>query len=142
MISFHVDDQPCGQPRARARYGKGPKGVYNPPGPAREWRKIVEIAAKPHRPSKPLGGAVYLSLLFAFKRPKSHYRTGRFAHLLKKSAPEDHIQKPDLDNLEKLVMDCLKRVQFYRDDSQINKKKTKKQWTEMSPGVWVHVKGN
>lgn len=103
---------------------------------------MIEIEAKQHRPGEPFKGAVRLSLCFEFKRPKSHYRTGRFAHLLKESAPEEHLQKPDLDNLEKLIMDCLKRVQFYRDDSQVNKKKERKVWTENTPGVWIEVEGD
>ena len=71
-----------------------------------------------HRPSEPLTKPLYLALVFYFKRPKSHYRTGRYKHLLKDKAPEYHTTKPDIDNLVKFVADSLNKV-FYEDDSQV-----------------------
>lgn len=65
-----------------------------------------------------LKGALFMSLLFVFPRPKSHYGTGKNACILKKSAPQHHITKPDNDNLQKFVKDCL-NGEVYRDDSQI-----------------------
>jgi len=141
MISFHVDGDPQGQPRPRARY-KGPKGVYTPSGKAKQWARTVEAIAAQHRPSKPLAGAVRIELFFEFKRPKSHYGMGVWSvNQLKKSAPKEHIQKPDIDNLEALVLNCLTRVQFWHDDAQVNKVEKAKQWTKTMPGVWIQVQG-
>lgn len=138
MISFHVDGDPQGQPRPRARY-KGPKGVYTPSGKAKQWARIVEIIAKQNRPSKPVAGAVSVLLAFAFLRPKSHYRKGRNIQLLRESARMQHVQKPDVDNLAKLVLDCLTRLRFWRDDSQVIELEIKKRWTQTTPGVTISV---
>ena len=65
-----------------------------------------------------------VGFLFRFGRPKSHYRTGRYAHLLKASAPRCHLGKPDLDNLIKAAKDALgdwdgRPALVWADDSQI-----------------------
>ncbi len=140
MISFHVDGAPQGQPRPRARYGKGPRGVYNPPGKAKGWIKTVEAVVAQRRPSDPIAGAVHVSLMFALQRPKSHFGTGRNSRRLKKSTPVDHMQTPDIDNLAKLILDCLTRLRYWHDDAQVIKLEVSKRWDTVMPGVWIHVK--
>ena len=71
------------------------------------------------RPGEPLNGALRLKLTFYMPRPKSHYRTGKRSHVLKAKAPVFHSIKPDLDNLVKLISDCIGRRTFIVDDSQI-----------------------
>ena len=63
-------------------------------------------------------GPVNMWITFYMKRPKSHYRTGKFSNMLKKDAPLYHITKPDVDNLLKFVMDvcCV----LYKDDCQVH----------------------
>lgn len=76
------------------------------------------LQAKQYAPKSPIVGAVKLRVWFCMPRPKSHYRTGKFAGILKDSAPIRHTKKPDIDNLLKLVMDSLNKV-FWKDDSQV-----------------------
>jgi len=65
-------------------------------------------------------GPVFVHSIFYMPRPKSHYGTGRNANTLKASAPKYHTVKPDIDNLEKMVYDCLNRV-IWNDDACIVK---------------------
>lgn len=60
---------------------------------------------------------VTVSLRFYFPRPKSHYRTGRFAQLLRADAPALHTSAPDLDKLVRLVCDALTIAGVWADDS-------------------------
>ena len=55
------------------------------------------------------------------KRPKNHYRTGKFAGLVKDAWQKiSHTKKPDIDNLIKFVMDSLSGINgFFLDDNQI-----------------------
>ena len=76
------------------------------------------LQAKQYAPKSPIVGVVKLRVWFCMPRPKSHYRTGKFAGILKDSAPIRHTKKPDIDNLLKLVMDSLNKV-FWKDDSQV-----------------------
>ena len=59
-----------------------------------------------------------LKLVFFMPRPKNHYRTGKYKHLLKDNMPERHSITPDLDNLVKMVADII-QPQMIVDDSQI-----------------------
>lgn len=63
-------------------------------------------------------------LQFVFGRPKSH-RTSK--GMLKPTAPEHFLQVPDLDNIEKAILDALNKV-AYTDDKQIIGKATMKVW--------------
>jgi len=55
------------------------------------------------------------------KRPKSHYRTGKYKGMVKEkfqSIPMD--KKPDIDNLIKFVLDALQgQNAYFVDDSQV-----------------------
>lgn len=74
------------------------------------------------------GAPVALAVEFVFPRSKSHYGTGRNAHLLKSSAPRYPAKNlGDLDNLVKLVKDALNGI-AYDDDSQIVKVAAAKRW--------------
>ena len=64
-------------------------------------------------------GSVNMFVTFYMKRPKSHYRSGKFADMLKKDAPIFHIKKTDIDNLLNFIMDCCNGI-IYKDDSQVN----------------------
>ena len=68
----------------------------------------------------PKDTALRISLSFYFPRPKAHFRTGRYAHLLKDSAPPywNMIKTPDVDNLVKFVLDAL-NGNLYVDDKQV-----------------------
>ena len=55
-------------------------------------------------------------------RPKNHYRTGKYKHLLKDRFidVEHHIAKPDIDNLVKMIADTIQgKKRIIIDDSQI-----------------------
>ena len=55
------------------------------------------------------------------KRPKKHYRSGKFADMLKeKWIKVPHTKKPDIDNMIKYVLDALQGQNgYFVDDSQI-----------------------
>lgn len=72
-------------------------------------------------------GPVFLSMEFVFDRPKSHYGSGRNSMLIKNNAPVFHTKKPDTDNLDKFVMDCLNGL-IWVDDSQVYKKNSMKRY--------------
>lgn len=116
---------PQPQPRQRhfskkTKSGKTISGNYDP-GTAGSWREVVGLALSQAAPSVPYTGPVYLELTFFMPRPKGHYRTkdGRPSNILKPNAPHFHISRPDRDNLEKLIMDELKRQGYYKDDGQV-----------------------
>lgn len=127
-----------GRPRAfqmRAASGKTFVRVYNPTT-AEGFKSAIAEAAKPHIPFLPLEGPLELSLTFFMPRPKAHFRKNGE---LKPNAPEWHVSKPDRDNLDKTVMDTLKRIGMFKDDSQVCSGRIIKQYAGLGyqPGCVV-----
>ena len=61
---------------------------------------------------------IICTLDFYCKRPKNHYRSGKFADQMKESAPKYNTNNKDLDNMVKFVLDAL-NDKLYVDDCQI-----------------------
>ena len=90
------------------------------------------------RPPAPLDEPLYLILMFYFKRPKAHYRTGSKAGILKDTAPFWHTGTPDVDNLVKFVADAYNGI-FWKDDSRICALYVRKLYSNDKPGVSVRI---
>lgn len=83
------------------------------------WRGIVaDDAAKAMAGAGLIQDPVRVTARFFFPRPKSHYRTGKYAHLLRDDAPFTVDKKPDLDKLQRAIGDALGGV-VLREDSLI-----------------------
>lgn len=67
-------------------------------------------------PDLPFTCPLRVDITFYFARPKNHFRTGKFAGILKPNAPTWHISRPDRDNLDKLILDALSG-KFWINDS-------------------------
>lgn len=140
MIEFTALGIPKAQPRVKACIRGRHAAVYTP-NTAKGWRETVSLTAIQHAPIKPLQGPLELTLEFWMPRPKSHYRTGKFAHILKINAPKWHICKPDRDNLSKAVMDAISDTKMiWIDDSQVCDGPVRKLYCEPRlAGVWVWI---
>lgn len=113
LLTFRADGEPKGQPRARAFAFNGKARMYDP-STAEGWKACVALAAKAAGiPPTPTSSPIRLDATFLFPRP------GR---LNKKSSPEgriEHTAKPDRDNLDKAVLDCLTQLGVWQDDKQV-----------------------
>lgn len=87
---------------------------------AAPWRQDVKHAALAAvgEDFEPLDGPLAVSMVFSFARPKSHYRTGRNAYLLRDGAPARPHGKPDLSKLARSTEDALTGV-LWTDDSRV-----------------------
>lgn len=88
------------------------------------FRKALAAACRAHPPEGgPLVGPVETRFTFVLPRPKSQYRTGKFACLLKDTAPRWRWAWPsgrgDLDKLTRAAHDALKTGGWYGDDVQV-----------------------
>ena len=48
------------------------------------------------------------------------------------------ITKPDSDNLQKALLDCMTRLKFWKDDAQVCSQIAEKFWSDV-PGVFVYI---
>ena len=90
-------------------------------------------------PEQPFTCPLEIHLEFYFKRPKNHYRTGKYSGLLKSSAPMIHCFMPDVDNLAKFILDAMNE-KFFQDDRQVVKiTATKKYINELNREGYTKV---
>lgn len=87
-------------------------------------------------------GPIYLAAVFIMPRPKKHYRTGRYSHMLRDDAPEWHTVKPDRTKLLRSTEDALKGI-VWADDSSVCAGPTSKRYAGPgeAPGAHIHVQG-
>ena len=90
-------------------------------------RSIFENLLQKHRPTSPLEGPVALIVDWHFAT-KTH-KEGTY-----------RVTRPDTDNLQKLLKDCMTRVGFWKDDAQVCREIIEKFWTHRNmSGIFVRV---
>lgn len=80
-----------------------------------------------HKPEQKLNGALGMKTTWLFPCGAS-YQPGEY-----------RITKPDTDNLQKLLKDCMTTVGFWKDDAQVAVECVQKRWNDV-PGIYIAVK--
>lgn len=116
MIRLVIPGNPIAKKRPRfARRGKFVT-TYNPQETEEGRFAIQAIQQIAHQdPGEPISGPISLRTRFDMPIPKSTSKKRATAMLC---GNENHVKKPDLDNLLKFVKDCLNRI-AWKDDSQV-----------------------
>ena len=130
-----VDLEVTGTPRPqgsmtlmRAKHSNRTFGKYSDATTEHRNRVISLLTENWGLNPAPKHAPVMLQVDFFFARPKSHYGTGRNSEKLKKSAPGEHVQTPDLDKCVRLVSDALEISGVLSNDSQITCTIARKYW--------------
>tara|TARA_R110001632_G_scaffold217573_1_gene346286 strand:- start:4 stop:462 length:459 start_codon:yes stop_codon:yes gene_type:complete len=136
-MKFFIAGTPRPQGRPRAFVRGNHAAVFSP---TTEWKEAVKYAAMPLS-KEVIINALHVDIEYLFPRPKSHYGTGKNARILKKKSPVLMIKKPDLDNLNKAVIDAMQDIQIYSDDSQIINLTSRKRYAVdgETPGAQVEL---
>lgn len=110
------------------------------------WRKgIIAAALAAKMPqdwstSKPM----IVTAIFVFERPRSHFKAGKNAHLLRDDAPICHSYKPDVDKLIRALLDAITcSITVWNDDCQVVRVEAEKWWASYAtskPGVAVTIR--
>lgn len=104
------------------------------------WRAAI-VAAWLEAGHPQLEGPVEVVLTFRLPRPKGHYRTGRFAGLLRAMAPRWPWRKPDLDKLVRAALDALSTAGAYEDDARVVALHAWKEYADDGdPGAVIRVR--
>lgn len=111
------------------------------------WRADVAKSAMEVRPASPLDGYLAASVVFSIARPKKHYRTGRFAHVLREDAPLAPNKRPDLSKLLRSTEDALNGLVWVDDELVVRYDRLEKVYVGSAdpdaldrPGVVVRVR--
>lgn len=86
--------------------------------------KLTGHLAK-HRPAEPYSQGVRLIARWCF--PKGRHQDGEY-----------RITKPDTDNLQKLLKDCMTACGFWKDDALVASELVEKFWAE-TPGIYIRI---
>lgn len=134
LINVNGTPAPQGSKQARAIYkGRGERREFTGRVAQQEmskkvkpWRAAVKAAAEHAIGAvgmfddwEPYTGPVHVQIEFRIRRPLSHYRTGRFSHLLREGAPDFVITTPDVDKACRSTLDALTAARVFGDDKQV-----------------------
>ncbi len=100
----------------------------------RQSENFLAALLSMHVPDVPFSGPVSLTARWEFPWRKSERRG-----TVKAGVPIPHTSRPDLDNLEKNLLDVLTRLNFWTDDSLVVEKFTSKCWGP-KPGIDIIIR--
>lgn len=105
---------PAGQPRVKFdTRGKYPRTYTPTEGAPQAWKELLIIQAKKFAPAEPVTGPVRVTITAFFPRTRELEKPGYPDH------PIEYIQKPDDDNIRKMVLDVFTSLGYYADDKQV-----------------------
>ena len=104
------------------------KPLFYDPAPVKEAKKLLIGHLSRHRPDEPMEGAISLRTLWLFPRGKSH-KDGDW-----------RVTRPDTDNLQKLLKDCMTKCGFWKDDAQVVREIVEKRWSDEPTGIFIEIR--
>ena len=99
---------------------------YEPPELKAARVKLLSYLAQ-HKPEKKYARAVELTTKWCFPCWNNRHFPGEY-----------RTSKPDTDNLQKLLKDCMTHVGFWEDDALVCREVTEKFWGNY-PGIYVRI---
>lgn len=102
------------------------KPKFYEPQELKAARSKLEAHLAQHKPDQEYTGPVELVSTWCFPI-KGEHKDG-----------EPMTNKPDTDNLVKLLKDCMTAVGFWKDDAQVTRDIVEKFWAKI-PGIYIRV---
>ncbi|MBR4765639.1 MAG: RusA family crossover junction endodeoxyribonuclease [Clostridia bacterium] len=103
------------------------KPLFFDPAPVKNAKALLISHLILNKPDAPLEGPVELKAVWMFPKGRKH-RHGEW-----------RITKPDTDNLQKLLKDCMTKCGFWKDDAQVVRETVEKKWTNEPTGIFIEI---
>ncbi len=110
----------------QVRVVKNKPVFYDPPS-VKEAKKALLANLSAHKPTTPMTGAITLRALWLFPKGKSH-KNGEW-----------RVTRPDTDNLQKMLKDCMTQCGFWKDDAQVVREIVEKRWSDEPCGIYIEI---
>ncbi|WP_029543268.1 RusA family crossover junction endodeoxyribonuclease [Selenomonas sp. AB3002] len=101
--------------------------IFYEPAPLKKAKATLMTGLRKYGPKEPMLGALELRTTWLFPTGKSH------------KGGEWRITRPDTDNLQKMLKDCMTKCGYWKDDAQVVREVVEKQWAE-EPGIHIEIK--
>lgn len=98
--------------------------VYDTPE-IKSAKSMLTAYLAEHKPEQPFECGVRLIVKWCF--PRGEHQTGTY-----------RTTRPDTDNLQKLLKDCMTKCGFWKDDALVCSEIIEKFWAEI-PGIWIRI---
>lgn len=103
------------------------KPVFYNPTSVKNAKSLLLGHLALHKPSEPIEGAIELTAVWLFPKGKSHKHG------------EWRTTRPDTDNLQKLLKDCMTKCGFWKDDAQVVREIVEKRWSDEPTGINIKI---
>lgn len=125
-IEFFMAMEPptCTHQEKKVAVIKGRPVFYDPPEVKDARKKLMGHLVK-HKPRSRIETGCRLVTKWCF--PKGRHRDGEY-----------RITKPDTDNLQKLLKDCMTACGFWKDDALVSSEVVEKFWADV-PGIYIRI---
>lgn len=101
------------------------KPVFYEPTELKAARQKLMAHLARYKPEKKSAAAIRMMTKWCF--PKGQHVDGEY-----------RVTKPDTDNLQKLLKDCMTAVGFWKDDAQVASEFVEKFWADI-PGIYIRI---
>lgn len=114
----------CTHQEKQVTVRNGKPVFYEPPELKTARSKLIAYLVK-HKPDQEYECGIRLITRWCF--PKGKHAEGEY-----------RITKPDTDNLQKLLKDCMTEVGFWKDDALVASELVEKFWSGI-PGIYIRI---
>ena len=104
------------------------KPIFYKPEKVKQAKAKLMEHLRPFKPDIPFESPIELHVVWLFPKGKSHKHN------------EWRITKPDTDNLQKMLKDCMTEIGFWKDDAQVVKETVEKRWSDEPCGISIEIK--
>lgn len=101
--------------------------VFYEPAKLKEAKTTISAHLEQHIPKAPLDGALELTTIWCFP-PSGSHKNGEY-----------RTTKPDTDNLQKMLKDCMTSLRYWKDDAQVVREIVEKRWSDPS-GIYINIR--
>lgn len=103
------------------------KPIFYKKDKLKQARKILLKYLKPFKPLRPLEGTIELKVIWKFPKGKTYKHN------------EWRVTRPDIDNLQKMLKDCMTEVGYWKDDAQVVVEHVEKLWSDEPTGIAIEI---
>jgi len=104
------------------------KPVFYDPQELKEAKASICARLAKYAPQEPITDPVVLEVKWLFQIRGGSHTHGQWRK-----------EKPDTDNLQKMLKDCMTLFGFWKDDALVVRETVEKRWVEHHPGIYVSI---